>query len=81
MKIRLREDKPNVKVGDVIVFKNGTRVLIVEALNDHYRGLTLHDLKLSESRVTITDLTAMLKRLYGNIIRVVDGDNLELVEK
>ena len=81
MKIRLREDKSNIKVGDVIVFKNGTRVLIVRALNDHHRGLTLHNLKLSESRVSITDLIAMLERLYGNIIRVVDGNNLELVEK
>ena len=81
MKIRLREDKSNIKVGDVIVFKNGTRVLIVRALNDNHRGLTLHNLKLSESRVSITDLIAMLERLYGNIIRVVDGNNLELVEK
>lgn len=81
MKVKLREDKSNIKVGDVIVFKNGTRVLIVRALNDNHRGLTLHNLKLSESRVSITDLIAMLERLYGNIIRVVDGNNLELVEK
>lgn len=53
----------------------------MKTLNDHYRGLTLHNLKLSESRVSITDLTAMLERLYGNIMRVVDGNNLELVEK
>lgn len=78
MRIELRKQNDDIKVGDAVVFKNGEVRIIVETNRGYGAYAPEEDKVYYDSSKTITDL--MRCYVKDNISRIIKRRNLKIVE-
>ena len=79
MKVELKkiEDYPTVKAGDLVICKNGLKYLIGTDGAD-FKLISIDGFYISEEEYTFESL--MEKLCYLGLLRVVESENLKLIE-